>query len=51
MSEVDNMRILFEGAIKIQLDIIADANRRIDHYRWALDEMDRENGIITQEAK
>ncbi len=46
MTDNVEMRMLFEGAIKLQQDIIADANRRIEHYRWALAEMDRQENII-----
>lgn len=49
MSEAQNMRILFEKAITLQEELKADAQRRIDHYKWALNEIDKENNIVTVE--
>ena len=49
MSESEKMRELFNGAIKLQEELIADSQRRIEHYRWALAEMDRENNIVEAE--
>lgn len=46
MSDGDAMRRMFRGAIDIQREIIADANRRIDHYEWALRQMDAENNVV-----
>jgi len=40
--EKDKMRLLFEGAIKLQQELIADSQRRIDHYNWAISEMARQ---------
>ncbi len=46
MTDNVEMRALFEGAIKLQEEIIADSNRRIEHYRWAMAEMDKQDKII-----
>lgn len=40
------MRTLFQGAIKLQRDLIADSQRRIEHYEWALAEMDKQENVI-----
>jgi hypothetical protein len=37
------MRLLFEGAIRLQEEIIADAKRRIEHYQWAISEMAKQD--------
>lgn len=42
----DSMRQMFKGAIDIQRELIADANRRIEHYEWALRQMDVEDGVV-----
>lgn len=49
-SKPDDMRSLFLKAIELQKENIADAERRIAHYQWALDEMDKENKIVEAQA-
>ncbi len=51
VTEAQKMRFLFNKAIQLQEEIIADSQRRIEHYRWALDEMDRENNIVDLEPE
>lgn len=51
LSNDTEMRFMFEGAIKLQEEIIADANRRIEHYRWALAEMDKAEAAHIESMK
>lgn len=41
-----DFRKLFNGAIEIQRGIIADAERTIEHYERALEEMDKQENIV-----
>lgn len=46
MDKNQQMRKMFLGAIKIQEELIADSQRRIEHYQRALSEMARQENII-----
>ena len=39
----EKMRQLFEGAIAVQQGIIEDAERAINHYRYAISEMAKQD--------
>lgn len=50
VSQQANIRDMFNRAIELQEELIADANRRIEHYRWALEEMDKQDNVIDAKA-
>ncbi len=43
--EDQDMIALFEGAIALQEELKADADRRIEHYRWAIAEIHKQNDV------
>jgi len=46
--EKSEAELMFEGAIKLQEGIKEDADRRIEHYRWAIAEIHRQEAAALE---